>query len=723
MTAHPETFTVAPPLCFPATDPSCPQRTGLVLVPDGERLPVVAWLGPLPHAAGDGFAAGVAAAAGPHTGTPLLIEHSRGPYTRPGLRGHRLGDQPTAGRDWSTAFRVTAIDVAAERLRIRAEDPVAELALDTELEALPGGALRARHILANHGTTAYLVDGLEVTVPLADTATELLDFTGRHEAERTPQRHPLRDGLWLREGRRGTPGHDAPTLLAAGAAGFGTTTGEVAAVHVAWSGNCVYRAERDPARPATLGGGELLLPGELVLEPGESYAMPWVFAAAASDGLDGIATALHVWQRSLSAHPKPQPVVLNVWEAVYFQHDPAELARLAELAASVGVERFVLDDGWFRHRRDDRSGLGDWQVDRDVWPDGLAPLIDQVHALGMEFGLWIEPEMVNPDSDLYRAHPDWVLATGDRLPRLERHQLVLDLANPQVWRHLYGQFDALLTDHAIDFIKWDHNRDLHEAGGSVRSGAPAAHAHTLGYYRLLDALRTGHPSTAWESCAGGGGRVDLAVVERVQRFWTSDNTDALARQNIQRWTGQLVAPEYLGAHISAPVSHQTGRNISLDFRAATALFGSFGIEWDLTTATAEDLHRLAEWTARYKQLRPLLHTGRVVRPEPDDPAVLLHGVIAADRRSALIAHVQLDESAHNRGVSVRVPGLEPGLNYALRWAGPVDEGVVSRASALDPIGPTAGREVPGDVLAAVGVWIPRRRPQTMLLIELQATTA
>ncbi|MFZ2016991.1 MAG: alpha-galactosidase, partial [Nocardioides sp.] len=223
---------------------------------------------------------------------------------------------------------------------------------------------------------------------------------------------------------------------------------------------------------------------------------------------------------------------------------------------------------------------------------------------------------------------------------------------------------------------------------------------------------------AWESCASGGGRVDFSLLERVQRVWTSDMTDALARQQIQRWSAQLVAPEYLGAHVSSPVSHTTGRTLSLDFRCATALFGAFGIEWDLTEASDDDLVQLAAWVLLHKSLRPLLHSGRVVRPESSDPSVLLHGVVAADRSEALLAHVALDESAHNRGVHVRVPGLDDEATYRLVWEGPISERAVSMSAPLASGGPTGGTNVVGRALRTRGFWTPRRRPETVTLVRL-----
>ncbi|MCW2760666.1 MAG: glycoside hydrolase clan [Marmoricola sp.] len=690
--------------------PRDPQATttGIELVRERDGFPVVLAVGLL----GDDPSGLPLSPNGP--GMPLLGEHAGGRFTRPHLRGQRDG-----GRDWSTKFECTAVDADGDRLRIDLIDSRAELGLVTEVEAMVGGALRLRHTLTNDGGADYSLTGLEVVLPAPDHLVEVLDFTGRHERERNPQRHPVTDGLWLRESRTGRPGLGAATMVVLGTTGFSTTHGEVLGVHVAWSGNSVLRVERDPATGTTIGGGELLLPGEVRLATGESYTTPWVYVVASRDGLDGLAAAWHAHQRSLPAHPAHQPVVLNVWEAVYFDHDFPRLRAIADRAARIGVERFVLDDGWFAGRRDDTLGLGDWWVDPAVWPEGLTPLVEHVHALGMQFGLWIEPEMVNPDSDLYREHPDWILSAGDRVPLLHRHQLVLDLSRAEVREHVFEQISAVLSSYPIDAVKWDHNRDLLEAGGAAVDGAPVVHRQTLGFYALLDALRAAHPAIDWESCASGGGRVDLGVLERVQRIWASDMTDAIARQQIQRWTTQLVAPEYVGAHISSPRSHTTGRTLGLDFRAATALFGSFGIEWDLTEATEDDLDRLDQWVQRYQRFRSLLHSGRVVRPESPDPTVLLHGVVAADRSEALIAHVQLDEPAHNRGISVRVPGLDASASYDVRWEGPVDHVAVSMSSPLPKAGPTDGTAVTGRVLGSRGFWVPRRRPETVTLVHLE----
>jgi alpha-galactosidase len=725
------------------------------------------WVGPVPAA---GLTPDDAAALlGAVRPCSLLPEHGEGWFGRPGISGHRLTEGPTAGRDWSPLFRparpehARAEHVRPEHVRpehahpeharpehgvrsarLEAADVVAGLELVTEIEAVPGGAIRARHTLTNTGRQPYVVDSLEVVFPLPGRVGEVLDFTGRPAAERIPQRRRIGDGLWLREGRRGHTGHDSATMVVAGVPGFTFGHGEAYGLHVAWSGNTVHRVERIPPGPGasgatTIGGGELLLPGEITLAEGESYATPWVYVAATGSGLDDLSAQFHGYLRSLPAHPRsPRPVNLNVWEAVYFRHDFTKLSALADLAADLGVERYVLDDGWFTGRRSDRAGLGDWRVDEAVWPGGLGRLAGYVRARGMQFGLWIEPEMVNPDSGLFRAHPDWILATGQRRPPLQRHQLVLDLTRPEVSAYLLERIDALLTEYPIDYVKWDCNRDIIDAGSGTRAGAPAAHQQALAVYALLDELRRRHPNVEWESCAAGGGRVDLGMLERVERVWTSDMTDALARQSIQRWTGQLVPPEYLGAHVSAPFSHQTGRYMPLSLRGATALFGHFGVEWDLTAATREELTELGAWIRLYRRHRGLIHAGRLVRIDTPDDTAWMHGVVAADSSTALMSYVQLDEPRNDQPAALRVPGLDPSRRYRITDVTPaarrpsaavttaaVTTAAVTTDSGATDSGATDSRlpavQVSGAALAGIGLAIAPQRPLTAVILLIEAT--
>ena len=646
----------------------------------------------------------------------LLPAYASGDPARPGLSGSR------GGRAFSPLFGSPAVaDRGPGRVVLTAADPDAELALRTEVELAPAGLLRMRHLLTNTGSEPYQLDGLAVALPVPDRAGELLDFTGHWCRERSPQRHPLAMGSWVRENRAGRTGHDATIGLCAGTPGFGFRTGEVWAVHVAWSGNSVTYAERAPRGVPRLGGGELLLPGEVVLAPGEQYATPELCAAYSGAGLDGISAAFHGWLRSRPAHPRgPRPATLNVWEAVYFDHELGRLVELADLAAAAGVERFVLDDGWFRHRRDDTAGLGDWYVDETVWPDGLDPLIDHLRDRGMQFGLWVEPEMVNPDSDLFRAHPDWILQVPGRRPVPARHQQVLDLAHPPVSAYLLERLDALLTAHEIAYLKWDHNRDLVDAGRADpgEGGRPGVRTQTLALYALLDELRRRHPGVEIESCASGGARVDLGILQRTDRVWTSDCNDALERQAIQRWTGVFLPPELLGAHVGAARSHTTGRAQTLSFRAVTALFGHQGLEWDLAAATGAERAAVAAWLEFVRDWRTVLHGGTVVRADRTDPSSWVHGVVGADR--ALYAFVQLATSALTVPEPARLPGLDPDRRYAVRPAYPA--GPPEPAGHAPPAWLAAGGvELPGRVLETVGLPMPVLHPEEAVLLAVTRT--
>ncbi|ANJ27785.1 alpha-galactosidase [Agromyces aureus] len=713
-------------------------RTALLVVERPDRLPALAWLGAAPEG---GFspedAADVAALVGDPPAfptpfdifgraVPLLGEASQLWIGRRGLRGHRLGDGsgPAAGRDWSSRFvpvSVTA-DASAEHgaVVVEAVDEVAGLALRSELEGVAGGGVRVRHALRNTGAGGYVVDALEVALPAPVTMVEQLDFTGRWALERMAQRRPIADGTWVRESTEGRPGWDSATMLIAGEQGFGFSRGQVVGVHVAAAGEVRHVLERQRTGIITVGGGEALGPGEVVLAPGEEYATPWVYAFAADDGLDGLAAQSHALVRSW--HPDAlheRAVTSNVWEAVYHDHDVERLFALARLAAEVGVERFVLDDGWFGSRRDDSRGLGDWVVSDHFGPDGLRPLSDLVHELGMEFGLWLEPEMVNLDSDLYRAHPDWILATGGRVPTPMRSQEVLDLSRPEVHDHLFSQISAVLAENGVDYVKWDHNRQLFDAGSGVRDGATGIHAHTLGYAALLDRLRAAHPDVVWEGCASGGARIDLDSLSRVERVWTSDGTDALSRQRIQRGTAQLAPLAWLGAHISAPRNHQTGRVSDLDFRVATAFLGDLGIEWDLSSANLEERDRLRDWIALYRKHRGLVHTGRLHRADDLPDAVAVTGVVADDRSEGIFVYAQLEETVADPP-PFRLPGLDARARYAVRAVNPgsaASDRFVSGGGA-SARGVTVV-EASGFALGTVGLLPPARWPQTARVVHAE----
>ncbi|MGW3243865.1 alpha-galactosidase [Streptomyces sp. NPDC001070] len=619
-------------------------------------------------------------------------------------------------------------DAEGGELAVTLTEAAAGLDITVTYRMEPSGVLAVHGEITRQRTAdpaPYDLTQVTAVLPLPRRAGEILDFTGKWSRERSPQRRPLGFGTYAREVRRGKPGLDSPYLVAVGVPGFGFREGEVWGLHVAWSGDQRYLVEQLPegagTHAAVLGGGALLRAGEIRLAPGESHRTPVCHYAWSGTGLDGLADRFHTLLRARPGHPRrPRPVILNSWEAVYFDHDLDRLLRLADRAAEVGVERFVLDDGWFRGRRSDHAGLGDWTVDPLVWPAGLTPLADHVRSLGMEFGLWVEPEMVNLDSDLAREHPDWILAPARGVGPSARHQHVLDISHPEAGDHLLTALDALIEKYAIAYLKWDHNREVHEA---VRGPAdsPVAHAQIQALYRLLDTLKERHPALEIESCASGGGRVDLGILARTDRVWASDCNDPVERQSIQRWTGQLLPPELVGAHVGPTPSHTTARVSSDTFRLATALFGHPGIEQDITRCTPEELARLTAWTALYRELRPLLHGGRTVRADLPGDATLLHGVVAHDSTAALYCWARVATSPEGQSGRVRLPGLAPGLRYRVRVR--TEIGLPSFHQTSGPAWLTEAIDgwvaLPGAVLTSAGVPMPQLNPEQALLIEVR----
>jgi alpha-galactosidase len=658
----------------------------------------------------------------------VLPEPWTGWMGKPGLEGHR------SGAGWSPHFVASggALDGAPIAggfvasgpgiVTVDAHDPDADLDVALSIELTPSGVVRLGAEVVNVGAGDYDVSALQLALPVPPIAREVLDFAGRWGKERIPQRRPLVVGIEEREGRRGRTGADAATLLTLGVPGFGFGSGEVWGVHVGFSGNHRHYAERLSSGVQVIGGGELLLPGEIRLAPGEGYRMPPLYAVY-GDGLDDQARRLHALLRARPHHPgRPRPVTLNVWEAVYFDHDMPRLLDLAERAAGLGVERFVLDDGWFRGRRDDTAGLGDWFVDETVWTGGLRPLADRVRALGMEFGLWFEPEMVNPDSDLAREHPEWILSTGERLPVLARNQLVLDLAHPDAYAYLLERLSAVVSDSDVAYVKWDHNRDLVDAGTGRRRVA-GVHRQTLAAYRLMDDLRARFPGLEIESCSSGGSRVDLGILEHTDRVWVSDCIDPLERQDMNRWTTQLLPPELLGSHIASGESHTTGRRHTLSFRAATALTAHLGVEWDLARATTEELAELGEWIAFHKAHRELFHTGDMVRVDTSDPTLRLSGTVSADRERAAFVLATVGRSE----VSPRGRFVFRGLDESRRYAVvPVHPGGRPRGFTPAPwfgaetADGYAGVELSGRALMTAGLHTPAMFPESAVVFQVTA---
>ena len=637
----------------------------------------------------------------------LMRESARGFLGRPSLSGHRNG------KAWSTKFEVTDFHHQGNHCAVTLRDFHAELEVIVTFDLDAFGVLIQKATVKNIGNSDYVLNEFIHWLPLPREATQTLDFAGRWSNERQPQRRDIQIGTWVRESREGRSGHNFSIADIALTAQTSFQSGSAWATSIAWSGNSHYLVERGFDGQQSIGAGELLLAGEVILKGNESYEAPALFAVYSNQGLDGVSAAFHSHLRAREIHPKrPRPLTLNMWEALYFDHNESKIRELVDVATEIGVERVVLDDGWFHSRRNDRSGLGDWVIDPAVWPNGLTPVIEYINSKGIEFGLWFEGEMVNPDSDLYRAHPEWILHEGDRTPPLWRHQLVLDLGHEEAYKHVLEQTSSLLAAHNIVYIKWDHNRVLVDAG---HLGVAGVRRQTQAIYRLFAELKTRHPGLEIESCASGGARIDLGVIDYVDRFWTSDNNDALERQTIQRWTSQVIPPEMLGTHIGPTHGHQTGRTLELSMRAITALFGHAGIEWNITQATAEERANLATWAKYYKDNRALLHSGKSVRIDYPDEHGYLYGVISADTKKSIFAYVQLTPTVTIHPASLKFAGLDAAANYSVKAVYPAGK---PRFMLITPPQWMDGITMSGSALATIGVSAPILAPANAVLIEI-----
>lgn len=454
--------------------------------------------------------------------------------------------------------------------------------------------------------------------PLPQRANwRLSSVHGGWSAENQLERCPLPFGETTLTSRRGHTGHHAGPWVMLDAGDATEESGEVWAMALAASGSWRLTVQRTAAGRVGVVASEGHEGVELSLPPGGRYTTPISVAVYSPDGFGGASRDFHTYvRRHVLPHPDElRPVLYNSWEATSFEVSEENQLALARRAARLGVELFVVDDGWFGARDDDCAGLGDWRPHRRRFPRGLRPLSDEVHGLGMAFGVWVEPEMVNADSDLYRAHPDWALHLPDRSPTELRHQLVLDFSRPEVIDWAYGWLCDLVGDNDVDFLKWDFNRSFTEAGVHV-GGQDARKVyveHGKGLYRVLDRLRERFPRLRVEGCAGGGGRIDLGIIGRSDQVWTSDNTDAVDRLTIQHGFGQIHPAGVMSAWVTDSPNPLTGRVAPLSFRFHSAMAGVLGIGGDLTRWTAQELTEAARLVAVYKEIRPVVQHGRQYR--------------------------------------------------------------------------------------------------------------
>jgi alpha-galactosidase len=515
----------------------------------------------------------------------------------------------------------TAEIVSAEELVIHLRDKDYPLRVHLHYCAIPEYDLIERWAsIENQGKDPVTLDRVwsaQWHLPLLDRY-RLTHLSGRWLDEGHLQREALIPGLTVLESRRITPSHHAYPWFAVDRGSASEETGEVWFGVLAWSGNWKICAEVTDFNSTRVNIGLNDWDFAWQLNPGEPFSTPVAIAGYTKNGFGAASRLLHDTIRiSILPHGAAlHKVLYNSWEATTFDVDVESQAKLAEIAAHMGIELFVVDDGWFHGRVTDNAGLGDWWPDEKKFPNGLKPLIDRVNALGMDFGLWIEPEMVNPDSELYRAHPDWVIHFPTRARTEGRNQLILNLARSDVQDYLIEILDLVLSENNIAFIKWDMNRNVSEPGWPTAPGDPRELwvRYVEGLYRVWGELSQRHPAVIWQSCSGGGGRADLGILRLADQIWTSDNTEATARLNIQEGFSYIFPANVMEAWVTEAARSR----ISLEFRFHVSMCGSLGIGGHLLHWSESERKQAAHWIALYKQIRPIIQAGdqyRLISPQ------------------------------------------------------------------------------------------------------------
>lgn len=642
----------------------------------------------------------------------LCPEEARGFMGHPGLiattlQGERLLPyfQLSTARQTETGHR--------QQLQFECRDSALGLQLTITLALLTdSNVLVADSLLEyiDHSKPAVRIDWLGApVVPVPETLDSLLDYAGRWCGEFQPQPAAWRLGAHQRSSYEGRTGHGHVPLLFCGEQPLRSTQGRVMGWHLGWSGGHRMVAEElmDGRRQVQFGA----IHQTQVLDAEQPRIQtPPLYITHSQRGLNGVMHSLHRFsRRHLLQFATPQaqarPVHYNCWEAIYFDHDLDTLQTIASAAAALGAERFVLDDGWFAGRRHDRAALGDWVVDTEKYPGGLQPLIDHIHAQGMGFGLWVEPEMVNADSALYRAHPDWVL--GPVHHPEGRQQLVLDLSHAGVYEYLWTHLSALLDEYPIEYLKWDHNR--------VCLGANSAQTAT--FYRLLAQLRRTYPAVEIESCASGGGRIDYGVLQHTQRVWLSDSNDALERWRIQHEAALLLVPEVTGSHVGPRHCHTSGRHLPMAFRAWVAASRHMGFEMDPRELTAEEQDTLRSVTQWWKQNRDWLFGGDLYRLDSSDDAVLAEMTVSADGQQFVTFAAQMSTSARNSTRRLCLSGLQAARFYRLRLRNPEQIAPNITRQWASPMNSAGGLVLSGQALMQRGISLPVAFPATLWVIE------
>ena len=528
--------------------------------------------------------------------------------------------------------------------------------------------------LENGGSEAlHLTNAMSLYLDLPDSDYELVHFSGAWSRERHQRVRRLEQGIQSVESTRGHSSHSHNPFIMLRRPGTGEDSGEAIGFSLVYSGNFLAQVEVDAWDTARVTMGINPFGFDWKLSPGESFQTPEAVMAYSCRGMGEMSRAFHRLYRTRLARgqwrDRPRPILINNWEATYFNFTEDKLVAIAQAAQKDGVELFVLDDGWFGARSNDFAGLGDWVASPERLPNGIASLAERIDALGMKFGLWFEPEMVNKDSGLYRAHPDWMLQTPGRRASHGRNQFVLDFSRPEVVEHIYDRMATILSEAKVSYIKWDMNRSMTEAYSAAlppdRQGE-LFHRYILGVYSLYGRLNAAFPHVLFESCASGGGRFDPGMLYYAPQGWVSDNSDAIERLKIQYGTSFCYPISSIGAHVSAVPNHQVNRVTPLSTRANVAAFGTFGYELDLNQLTEEEREQVRAQIAFMKEYREVIQFGDFYRlRSPFEGNFTAWMVVSPDRRTALVGWYKTLNEVNGPYRRVKLRGLDPELCYTV----------------------------------------------------------
>ena len=613
---------------------------------------------------------------------------------------HRIYDGKDALQGLPATF---GEDSECKTLELTCEDKLLHLQviLSYSIFADSDAVARSVRIVNNAQEPIRLTKVLSACIDMDNDDYEMITLHGSWARERIIQTRPVMKGKQSVSSVRGESSHQEHPFMAWKKKTTTEENGDVYAMNFVYSGNFLAQIEADQFGSIRAMMGIHPHNFSWKLEPGESFQAPEVVCVYSSDGIGGMTRTFHDLYRNHLIRgkykDKKRPILINNWEATYFDFDTDKLLEIAKQASELGIEMLVMDDGWFGHRNDDNTSLGDWQVNENKIKGGLKYLVDEVNKLGMKFGIWFEPEMISPDSDLYRAHPDWAIAIPGRTGSLARNQYVLDLTRKEVRDHVYEMVAAVLKSANIEYVKWDMNRQLSDLGSY---GLPAdrqgelLHRQVLAIYELQDRMTKEFPDLLLENCSGGGARFDAGMLYYSPQIWCSDDTDAVERLSIQAGTAMIYPLSTMGAHVSDCPNHTVGRVTPFETRGYVALAGTFGYELDVTKIPEEDRSMIPQQVAMYHKYNDLVRAGDYYRIAhyADNHYYDCYEVVAKDKSEALITYIQVLGRPNFHSRRIHIPGLDPEKTY-----------VIANSQDWPEIGQT---EYKGDTLHHAGINIP-----------------